>query len=83
MDTPGNRLKLAREAAKLTQKALGELANTDQPAICRYETGKVEPPLAVWASLAGALGVSLAWVLTGEGRTPRGIRVPEASGEAA
>ena len=51
--------KQLREAAKLTQEALAELADVDQTTVSQIETGKVRSPqYSTVAKLAKALGTS-------------------------
>lgn len=55
----GLRLKELREAAGLTQGALGELAGMSQRAISHYEQGLQEPGWGAVIALADALGVEV------------------------
>jgi transcriptional regulator with XRE-family HTH domain len=64
----GRRIRQARNAKGLTQKALGKLAGVSESAVSQWESGKIEkiqgPTLR---KLARALGVSIDWILDGEG----------------
>lgn len=68
MASAPKRLKEAREAAGLNQSELAEQSGIGQDRISRLEGGKrldgVEA--AVFAALAGPLGVRAGWLLTGE-----------------
>lgn len=49
------RLTLARRRRKFTKKALAEALRVDQKTVIRYESGEVEPPLAVVEQLVEVL----------------------------
>ncbi len=51
------RLRDHRIEARLTQKALAELADAQQDQISRYECGEIEPSLPTLRKLAVALDV--------------------------
>lgn len=53
------RVRALREARKLSQGQLAELAGTKQPAIARLESGKVVPRLDLLQKIARALGMRL------------------------
>lgn len=55
--TAGQLLRLAREEAGLTQKALADLANTQQSSISRLEQDAVSPSVVTLARLIEATGV--------------------------
>lgn len=59
----GKRLKDAREAANLTQEALGEMLGTSARQVWRWETGETEPKGEVVAQIAKALNVSTDYLL--------------------
>ena len=69
------RLKCARKAAGLSQKALGELIGLDAFAastrINRYERGIHEPDLQTLARIADALGVPVAHLIADDERLAR------------
>lgn len=54
----GNEMRLRRVEMGLTQAQLGKLVGVQQPIICAYEQGKIEPPLARLLQIAKALEVS-------------------------
>ena len=67
MATFGDRLAAAREAAKLSQAELAERLGVTEHVIDRWETDAKEPRANRLSMLAGLLGVSLSWLLTGRG----------------
>lgn len=56
---PAELIRGARKRAGLSQAELAERAGTSQPAIARYETGRVEPDLSTLSRLATACGFRL------------------------
>lgn len=56
--TVGERLRAARKAKGLTQKALGEACGIAEPTIRRYELGKLNPKYETLEKIASALDVS-------------------------
>ena len=64
--TLADRLRTARTAKGITQKALGDLIGVSQAAIQKIETGKAAQTTKLY-ELSAALGVSAAWLSTGEG----------------
>ncbi len=62
----GNRLKLARDFAGLTQAELGEKVGMKQQSIQAIENGETKNPRKI-NILAEKLDVNLNWLLTGEG----------------
>jgi transcriptional regulator with XRE-family HTH domain len=90
MTTIGARLKYARELAGLNKAALSQLAGLPSDAhvgmIERSKAGQGTTTRTA-AKLAAALGVSVGWLISGEGRVPsrRTIReaVSAAQGKAA
>lgn len=53
----GAKLKAAREAAKLSQLALAQLANVSQGSISTAEAGKSRPDVPTQVALAAALRI--------------------------
>ena len=53
----GNRLKMARKAAKLTQKALGNMVGVSPSAIANYETGVSYPNEDILINLMNKLNI--------------------------
>lgn len=53
----GHNVRAAREAAEMSQAALGERTGILVPAISRLENGKKLPTLATFLKIAEALGV--------------------------
>jgi transcriptional regulator with XRE-family HTH domain len=59
----GERIKVARRAAGLSQEALGGVLGKSQSAVSQYELGISAPEFDVVVPLARALSVSLDWLL--------------------
>lgn len=68
----GKRLDLLLSEMKIDQTILGQRARVDQAAISRWIDGKRDMATLSMLRVAQALGVSLHWLLTGDGP-----RVPE------
>ena len=68
--TFGDRLAGAREAAGLSQKELATRIGVKQTVIANWENDIKEPRANRLQMLSGLLGVSLSWLLTGEGEGP-------------
>lgn len=65
--TFGDRMAGAREAAGLSQKGLAKRLGVKLKTIKSWEDDLAEPRANRLQMLAGMLGVSLMWLLTGEG----------------
>ncbi|MEZ5778113.1 MAG: helix-turn-helix transcriptional regulator [Paracoccaceae bacterium] len=65
--TFGDRLAAAREASNLSQAELAERIGVKTRVIEQWEADSKEPRANRLQMLAGMLGVSLMWLLTGEG----------------
>ena len=61
----GARIRLARKAAKLTQKELGKILGVGNKAVCMYETGMNNATTTSLAKIAKVTGRSLEWFITG------------------
>ena len=61
MDSYGIRIKAIREAAGLTQTALGALIGVTGVTIMRYERGQREPKIHQLERIAQALSISLSF----------------------
>ena len=68
--TFGDRLAGARDAAGLDQKGLAEKLGVKLVTIAGWENDLKEPRANRLQMLSGILGVSLSWLLTGEGDGP-------------
>lgn len=68
--TFGDRLARAREDAGLTQAALAGKIGVKTTVIAGWEHDLKEPRANRLQMLSGILGVSLTWLLTGEGEGP-------------
>lgn len=72
MATLGDRLREAREAKGMGQRSLARTSGVSQGHISHAESGKrIELGPTVLSALADALGVSVDWLLTGEGPRER------------
>ncbi|MBU2992805.1 helix-turn-helix transcriptional regulator [Octadecabacter sp. 1_MG-2023] len=78
--TFGDRLAAAREAAKLSQKGLAQRVGVKNSTMRNWENDLSEPRANRLSILAGILGVSLSWLLTGEGE---GVEAPEEEDQLA
>jgi HTH-type transcriptional regulator, cell division transcriptional repressor len=65
--TFGDRLAGAREKAGLTQTALAEALGVKESTLAAWENDTREPRANRLQMLAGMLGVSLGWLITGQG----------------
>lgn len=74
--TLGDRLAAAREAAGLSQTQLATRLGVRQKTLSGWENDSAEPRANRLQMLAGMLGVSIMWLLTGRGD---GIEAPEAA----
>ena len=68
--TLGDRIAAAREAAGLEQKDLARRLGVGQATIQRWEEDRAEPRANRISMISGMLGVSLRWLLNGEGEGP-------------
>lgn len=78
--TFGDRLAAARGAVGLTQKALAQRLGVKAGTLRNWEDDLSEPRANRLSMLGGILGVSLGWLLTGEGE---GLEPPEEHGAAS
>lgn len=62
----GETIRSLREKKGYTQKALGEIIMVSDKAVSKWETGRGLPDVTLLEPLAGALGVSVAELLSGE-----------------
>jgi SOS-response transcriptional repressors (RecA-mediated autopeptidases) len=66
MTTLAERMKIARDHAKITQRKLAEIAGVEQPAISQMERGKTLKS-AHLVTIAKACGVNPEWLANGSG----------------
>lgn len=71
------RLRASRKACGITQEQAAEKLGLKQPYINRYESGAVEPPLAVMLKLSEIYSVSVDWLLAGEESASRPRASPD------
>ena len=62
----GEQIKKARRNAGLTQKQLGDALGKGISTISEWESGKRSPDIDLLPTLAEVLGVSQAWLMTGD-----------------
>ena len=70
-DGIGDRIRMARKSAGLTQEALAQAVGVRAQMIYRYERHGTIPTAVGADRLARACGVSVGWLITGEGEAPR------------
>jgi transcriptional regulator with XRE-family HTH domain len=68
--TTAERLRSARKSRGLSQETLARQIAMSVKTIVRIERGDYTTSIGTLRTLADALGVSPAWLLTGEGRGP-------------
>lgn len=61
------RIRQVRQALRLTQKQLGELAGISKSAVCAWEAGTSDPATDSLLELEKKRGVNPEWVKTGKG----------------
>ena len=62
----GGMIRKLREAKKMTQEELAELLSVSGKAVSKWETGRGFPDVCLLEPLAGALGISVIELLSGE-----------------
>jgi len=78
--TFGDRLAAAREMAGLKQKELAQRVGVKASTLRNWEDDLSEPRANRLSMLGGILGVSLRWLLTGEGD---GVSAPDGAGDSS
>lgn len=68
--TFGDRLAGARDAASMTQKELAAKLGIKLKTLKAWENDLTEPRANKLSMVSGLLGVSMSWLLTGEGEGP-------------
>lgn len=63
----GDRIKKARQDAKLSQQVVAELVGVSQPSFSEWERDISNPSVDSLVVLANVLGVSFEWLATGRG----------------
>lgn len=64
----GERLKLARRAAGLTQTQLGELLGMTRSSVANIEAGRQAASAELAVKIANSAGVGVQWLLTGDAK---------------
>lgn len=67
----GQRLKAAREAARMSQEELAEKVELTRLTIARYESGRLKPGFERLEPLAAALSQPLWWFFTDRDEKPK------------
>lgn len=67
----GRRLKVAREAAKISQEELAERVDLTRLTIARYESGRLRPNFERLEPLAAAVSQPLWWFFTDQDEKPK------------
>lgn len=62
----GQRMRLARERSKMSQKEFADAVEKDQTAISEYETGKRKVPAVELSTFARVLGVPVSYFYDGD-----------------
>lgn len=75
----GEQLRFYRKGKNMKQTELKDLAEIDQPYLCRIESGAVVPSVEVYNKIGKALGLRLAFVPAEEEKTEPEIK-PETNG---
>ena len=81
--TFGDRLAAAREQAGLSQEKLAVRLGVKPVTLAAWEEDRKEPRANRLTMLAGMLGISLSWLMTGEGEGPDGSEDAEITPEIA
>lgn len=68
--TLGDRIVAARESHRWTQKELAERLGVRRKTLADWEDDRSEPRANRLHMLSGVLGVSLVWLMTGDGDGP-------------
>lgn len=61
----GERIRQAREAAGLTQEALGQASGTSRSLVSQWEAGTRNPGVRSLKALSGPLKVTIEWLVSG------------------
>lgn len=76
MDTISDRIRSARKDAGITIHKLAEMLAVTPSAVAQYESGRSGLRIETAMKMAEALGVSLQWLVSGEGVTSTAARAP-------
>lgn len=80
MDTLGKRIRSLREKKGLNQSELAHELGLESPmAVSKYEKDQREPDVAKLIKVSDLFGVSMDWLLTGEGPVQAGAALTETS----
>lgn len=63
--TTGEKIRSARQEAKLTQKRVAELSGIAEPTIRKYESNRLNPKIGTLKKLANAIGCDVMELLDG------------------
>lgn len=73
----GNRIREARDRAKLSQSDLGKRIGVESQSVSKYERGVMKPDSDALVAMERVLGVSASWIMTGEASATATTLVPE------
>lgn len=73
------RIKTSRIAANLTQEELAKAVGKTRNAVAQWESGTSHPRPKTLEEIAGALNVSVDWLLTGIQPNTNGAQIPQAN----
>jgi repressor LexA len=73
----GQRIREARKARSLNQQELSDMLKIHRNSLVRYERGERSVDVELLVRIAKVLGISLQWLLTGEGEMQATPDVPE------
>lgn len=76
IDTLGERIKYAREAARLTQNDVARHFNISRVSVTQWESNTTKPDISRVADLSGLLNTSVEWLLERKGFPPMAAEVP-------
>lgn len=75
--TIGERIRLVRSDANLTQKEFAEKLEIKQNTVATYESGATNPSDRIISSISRLFGINREWLLTGEGEMLRPVTKTE------
>lgn len=75
----GERIKIAREIAGVSQKSLGDYVGTTRNAVSRWESGDASPASERFPAIAEHLNTTVEWLMLGNGERERASTHPEPS----
>jgi transcriptional regulator with XRE-family HTH domain len=77
-ETIGDRIRVAREAAGISQEDIGSRLGVSRAAVSQWETKEAKPGIARLQQIGAILGATLEWLVAGDGTGPSSIPVTAA-----